>query len=80
MFLLAYNHVRLLPKYLNVRNMRSYFSEHMIHSFHKSLLNTFYMPGTILSSNDSVVNKTDKNSCLCRAFILEGKTDEEQDK
>ena len=56
------------------------FSDFMTHSFHKYLLNTLYVPDTLLGSHDIVMNKIEKNSYLCGAYILEGKTDEEQDK
>lgn len=77
MFLLTSIHLRLLPKYLNIGNNRPYFSEPMTHSLHRSLLNTFYVPDTVLRSHDTVVNKTGRNSCLRGAYILEGKIDEE---
>lgn len=49
----------------------------MTHSLHRSLLNTFYVPDTVLRSHDTVVNKIGRNSCLRGAYILEGKIDEE---
>lgn len=34
------------------------------------LLITYYVPGTVLDSEDVAVNKTDKNTCPYESYIL----------
>lgn len=36
---------------------------HIIHSFRKDFLSIYYMPGTVLGSEDISVNKRDSNCC-----------------
>lgn len=36
------------------------FTDSLIHSFNKDVLNSYYVPGTALGTEDKVVNKTDK--------------------
>lgn len=36
----------------------------IIHSFHKHLLSTYYVLGNVLSTVDTKLSKTDKNSAL----------------
>lgn len=42
--------------------------------FNKYVLTAYHMPGivpgTILNIKDAAVNKTDKNPCLCGAYIV----------
>lgn len=52
----------------------------IFHSFNKYLLNSHYVPGSVLEAGNTAVNKADKNPGLHRADILSGYIDLKYDK
>ena len=40
-----------------------------IHLLNKHLLRAYYVPGTVLSTGDTVINKTKKTSCPYGAYM-----------
>lgn len=43
-----------------------------IHSLSKCLLNSYYIPGPVLGTWHSAVNRTEKNHCTYRPYVLVG--------
>lgn len=41
-----------------------------VYSFNQYLMSIYYLPSTVLNTEDITVNKSDKNICPCRPYIL----------
>lgn len=41
----------------------------MLASYNKEVLNTYYVPGTVLGTVDVIMNKSIKNSCFRRQIM-----------